>query len=173
MKRRLCNLQDSCFAKRRKVLEGATEVVGFAVELVGGADGVSSPGAQATVDSRIVDLDEQLATARAATVSLKTKVLALKEARDRVQQERDDISENMGKETKTMDDYIASEWGRAPSQYHHVLRSIRGVAKAADERSAGHTNSLTFILLLLKRGANLRRDRCRLIRLRREVELLN
>lgn len=86
-----CNLRDWWSSIRRKVLRSVTETVGPAVNLLGGADVLSLPGAQAVADPRIDRLDKQLANAKVAVVSETARVLKLEEARDKVQQEHDDV----------------------------------------------------------------------------------
>lgn len=73
VKRCLCNLQESCRARRRKVPESVVEAVGLAVELANGV-AVAPPGAVAVADSCIDDLSEQVASMRAEVISLTTKL---------------------------------------------------------------------------------------------------
>lgn len=72
MKYRFCNLQDSCRAKRRKVLKSATKAVGLDVQSEDGAGGTLLRDAHSNADSRIQKLDEQVAIARDAIVSVAT-----------------------------------------------------------------------------------------------------
>lgn len=64
MKRRFRDLQALCRTKSWEVWRGLDKVVGLAVELVAGADGLFSSGAQSVLYSRIAELDEQVANTR-------------------------------------------------------------------------------------------------------------
>lgn len=54
MKRRLCNLQNSCRAKTHEVPESVSKAADLALKLIVGADVSASPGAQLIADSRVV-----------------------------------------------------------------------------------------------------------------------
>lgn len=67
----LCNLQESCCTKRRKVPERVPEAAGMAAKLVDDGAPTSSPGTSLIVDPRFCELTGQLAST--TQVSLKSK----------------------------------------------------------------------------------------------------
>lgn len=59
-------------------------------------------------------------------------------------------------EAQTLKKDIEAEHDSTLSQDQGMLQSIQGVVKAADERSAGYTGSLTQLRLLFKEGRKIK-----------------
>lgn len=92
MKQRLCDLHDSCRAKKRKVPASVSEAVGLAAELMNDAVITSSPGAVKVVDSRIDELTGRLASTGVELLSFTAKMSDLKDARDMTEREYEGLA---------------------------------------------------------------------------------
>lgn len=106
VKRPFFDLQDSCHAKRRKVLESVSKVVGLAVKVMDDAIVTSSIGVGSIVVSRTDNSMGQLVTTRAAVLTLTAKWLNLGDAPKKTKREQGDLVRKICTETKTAEDHI-------------------------------------------------------------------
>lgn len=91
MMRRLCNLQDFCRAKKRKISASVSEAAGVAVESMDYARVLSSPGEGRIVDLLIDKWTEQLASTRAEVVSLMANLSDLEDTRENEEREQEGL----------------------------------------------------------------------------------
>lgn len=151
VKRRLCNLQEPCRVKKWKVPESEVEAVDPAVLFADDAV-VAMPGAVGVTDLHIDELSGQSAGTRDKIILLTPKVYVLKEVRDKARLEHRKLSMKSPTEVNLSEERNGAECDAALFRYHEVLRSIRGIVKAADERAAVHADKLTSLQLFFKEG---------------------
>lgn len=150
LKRRLRNLQESFRAKRRKVSGSVSKAVGLAAAWVDGAVVASLSGADSINDSCIDELTGQLESTSAEVISLTAKLLDLEDVRDKARQVHEDLLKKIRTEAETPQERTLAERDGALLCYHGVLQSIRGIVKAADERSDDYIETLTQVRPLLE-----------------------
>lgn len=107
---------------------------------------------QSFANTRIGELNEQLTAIRVAVLTQAAKALKLKEARNKLQREIDDIVKKIRKETKTLEDHTVTNLDVAFSCYHGVQQFIRGTIEAPDEHNASHTEPSTQLRLIFVEG---------------------
>lgn len=148
----LCDLQKSCCAKRRKVVQSLAEAVGLAMELDDDAVAVSSPGAGNVAKSRTDDLPKSLAYTKAEVIQLTPKLSVLKEARDKRKTEREELLGKVQTDAKKSEEHVIPKENGALLRYHGVLQSIQGIGEAVGERSACPDDRLIQLQLLFEKG---------------------
>lgn len=149
LKRLLRDLLKSCRDMRQKVLQIVVEAVDLAVELADDTV-VPSPGAVDVADPRIEALTGQLASTRSEVILLTSKVYDFEDVRDGLKLEHDELLKKLRNEAKLSEEHIGVERNGVPFCYHGELRSRREIVKAADERTAGHSDTLTQLQLFFE-----------------------
>lgn len=86
----------------------------------------------------------------AKVLSLTTKLPDLKDARDKVGRKHENLVGRIQTETKSSEKHITVERDNTLSRYHGVLRSVRGIVRAADECNTRHPNTLAQLRLFFK-----------------------
>lgn len=72
--------------------------------------------------------------------------------RDEARRQHEESMQKLRVEAKASEERIVAEQDGALLRYHGVVRSIRGIIKASEERHAGHANKFTPLQLLLEGG---------------------
>lgn len=93
-----------------------------------------------------------MAGTRAEVVSLTIKMPDLEDACDKAGREHGNFAREIQTKSKALEDHIIANWDVALNSYCGVLRFVWGIVKAADERSAGHTNKLKHLRLFFEEG---------------------
>lgn len=102
-----------------------SEAADLAMELMGCACGLPSPGAESVKSTRVNELAKQLALTRAAVLSVTGKVSILEKEFDKAQRVHHKLLKKIRAEPNTVEDQTVVERDSAVSCYHGVLRSIQ------------------------------------------------
>lgn len=94
---------------------------------------------------------------RSGSHLIKSKDIRLEEAHNEVELEHADRLRKAKAEAKTSEEHIVSERYNALSRYHGVLQSFWGIAKAANDRNACYTDTLTQVWILFEDGRNVKK----------------
>lgn len=92
----------------------------------------------------------QLASTWTEVVSLTAKLSILEDRRDKAKHEHEDLVRNISTKRETSKEHIIAERDGVWSCFHGVLQSVKGSVRAADEHSAGHTDTLTQLWSLFE-----------------------
>lgn len=138
-----CDLQVSCYTKRREVSESVSKVVGVTVELLDDVVVVSWLGAGNIVNLPIGKLMRQAASTRVEVISLTAKLPKYEEIHNKAGHERENYLKKVQVEAKTSKEYIVAERDSTRFCYLSVLRYFWRIFEAANERNADYTNTTT------------------------------
>lgn len=113
---------------------------------------VTLHGAVGVADSRVDELSGQLASRSVEVISVTSTLYNLEDVRNKSKLDHGELLQKLYTESKSSEDCIGAERDGAPSRVHGVLRSIRGIFKAANERNSGCTDTMNHLRIFSKKG---------------------